>query len=58
MVDSRLFLILAQLKIKVGQIIQCRVTPFTPHVTFDVIMKAKQHGVDLLTLPSHTNHEV
>ena len=28
------------------------------HVTLDVIVKAKQHGVDLLTLPNHTNHEL
>ena len=28
------------------------------HVTLDVIVKARQYGVDLLILPSHTNHEL
>jgi hypothetical protein len=26
------------------------------HVTLDVVYKAKQNGLDLLTLPSHTSH--
>jgi hypothetical protein len=26
------------------------------HVTLDVIKKAREHGLDLLTLPSHTSH--
>ena len=28
------------------------------HVNLDVIMKAKQHGVDLLTLPSYISHDM
>ena len=30
----------------------------TSNVTLDVIVKAKQHGVDLSTLPSYTSHEL
>jgi hypothetical protein len=26
------------------------------HVTLDVILKAREHGLDMLTLPSHTSH--
>ena len=26
------------------------------HLTLEVVSKAKKHGVDMLTLPSHTSH--
>ena len=28
------------------------------HVILEVIAKAKEHGVDVITLPNHTSHEL
>ena len=31
---------------------------YNSHITLNVIIKAKTHSVDLITLPSHTSHEL
>ena len=28
------------------------------HITLEVLMKAKEHGVDMVSLPSHSFHEM
>ena len=28
------------------------------HINLDILLKAKEHGIDMISLPSHTSHEL
>ena len=28
------------------------------HISLEVLMKVKDHGIDMISLPSHTSHEL